>query len=312
MAVKQIVNFAVYVGVRLVVAVTQALTLPAADRLAGRLAWLLTHVVRIRGKVVDENLRLAFPELTPQQRLDLTRRMWHHLLLLGVEVAHAPRKIHSTNWRQYVRLENDSVLLRNALESRPTLVTTAHFGNFELAGFVLGLMGFRSHTVARTLDNPYLNRYVNRFRQSTGQYIIPKNGGYEEIERVLSSGGIMAFLADQYAGPKGCWVDFFGRPASAYKAIALLSFEHNAPVVVSYARRLDGQPLKFEMVAADVADPVRGGPETANVRALTQWYTHCLEKFIRRTPDQYWWLHRRWKDTRTKHPAKANDTAKAA
>jgi len=307
MGIKQVVNYAVYVAVRLVVATTQAITLQAADRLSGRLAWLLTYVLRIRGKVVDENLRLAFPQLTPDERRDLTRRMWHHLLLLGVEVAHAPRKIHCTNWRHYVRLENDAVLLRNALENRPTLVTTAHFGNFEVAGYVLGLMGFRTHTVARNLDNPYLDRYVNHFRQLTGQYIIPKNGGYEQIEQVLGSGGIMTFLADQYAGPKGCWVEFFGRQASAHKAIALLAFEHNAPVVVCYARRLGGKPLTFEMVAAQVADPALGGPETANVRALTQWYTRGLEKFIRRTPDQYWWLHRRWKDTRTKRPGQQSE-----
>ena len=85
---------------------------------------------------------------------------------------------------------------------------------------MLGILGFPTYTVARTLDNPYLDRFVNRFRAATGQHIIPKNGGYDQIVDVLARGGTMTFLADQYAGPKGCWVEFFGRPASAHKAIA--------------------------------------------------------------------------------------------
>ena len=109
----------------------------------------------------------------------------------------------------------------------------------------------------------------------------------------------MAFLADQYAGEKGCWVEFFGRPASAYKAIALLALEHDAPVAVCYARRL-GQPMQFEMVTEAMADPRDARDDVGTVRDLTQWYTSQLEQAIRTAPEQYWWVHRRWKDTRKK------------
>jgi len=254
-------------------------------------------VVAIRGRVVDENLVHAFPGLTAGQRQRLVRQMWEHLLVMVLEIAHAPRKIHETNWRDYVRLRGEAPLLRLLLEDRPTLVTTGHFGNFEAAGYVLGLLGFKSHTVARKLDNPYLDRFVNRFRSATGQYIVPKSGGYDQILWVLAQGGVMTFLADQAAGPKGCWVQFFGRPASAHKAIALLALEHQAPIVVSYARRLD-RPMHFELATYAVADPQQGGAELASVHALTQWFTSRLEEIIHAQPEQYWWLHRRWKDTR--------------
>lgn len=296
---KRAADYPVYVVVRILICAVQAMRIETLHRICRGLAWLFCDVLRVRRAVVDDNLQHALPELTPAQRHELARRMWEHLFLMVIEVAHAPRKIHETNWRQFVKLHNERILMGLLLEDRPNLVTTAHFGNFEVAGFILGLLGFPTHTVARNLDNPYLDRFVNRFRGMTGQYIIPKNGGYEEIEAVLTRGGTMTFLADQYAGPKGCWVEFFGRPASAHKAIALLSIEHDAPVIVSYARRL-GKPLQFELVAERVADPRLGGPEHASVRALTQWYTSGLEDFIRRTPDQYWWLHRRWKDTREK------------
>ena len=302
---KLAVDYAVYLVVRILICIVQAISMETGQQIAKLLAWVFCDVLRIRRKVVDDNLAHAYPEMSPETRHRLTRHMWRHLFLLVIEVAHAPRKIHETNWREYVKLGNEKYLMQLLLSDQATLITSAHFGNFEVGGYLLGLLGFPTHTVARTLDNPYLDRFVNRFRGATGQYIIPKNGGYDQILDVLSRGSTMMFLADQYAGPKGCWVQFFGRQASAHKAIALLAFEHQAPVVVSYSRRT-GRPLHFELRAFAVADPRLGGPECASVRSLTQWYTSRLEDIIRMAPDQYWWVHRRWKDTR---PPKAQKKA---
>jgi KDO2-lipid IV(A) lauroyltransferase len=268
--------------------------------LARALAWVAADVLRVRRSVVDENLRHAFPELSDSQRRQLARRMWEHLFLLVLEVALAPRKIHETNWRRYVRLNGVADLIRILLSDRPTVIVTAHFGNFEIGGFMLGLLGFPTYTVARDLDNPYLDRYLNRFRGATGQHIISKNGGYDEILQVLASGGVMSFLADQAAGAKGCWVQFFGRPASAHKAIALLSLEHDAPTAVCCAQRLE-RPMQFEMKVTGIADPRATKVGVESVHELTQWYTSHMEAMIRHAPEQYWWLHRRWKDPR---PAK--------
>jgi KDO2-lipid IV(A) lauroyltransferase len=304
---RRVADFLVYLAVRIAICVAQALRIETGQMLAGWTARLFCHVLRIRAGVVDENLAHAFPELSPAQRRRIALQMWEHLFLLALEVAHAPRKIHETNWRRYVTLRGADELVRLMISDRPVLIVTGHFGNFELGGYVLGILGFPTHTIARPLDNPYLDRFVNRFRGGTGQHIIPKNGGYEQIEAVMARGGTMTLLADQYAGAKGCWVEFFGRPASAHKAIALLALTHDAPMVVSTARRLD-RPLCIEMHAAAISDPRHSGDHVGSVRELTQWYTHKLEEIIRRCPEQYWWLHRRWKDTR----AKRGDQRKAA
>jgi Kdo2-lipid IVA lauroyltransferase/acyltransferase len=296
---QQIIDFLVYVAVRIAICVVQAMRMETGRRLARGLAWLFCDVLHIRGDVVDDNLAHAFPKLSPAERMRLARRMWEHLFLLVLEVAHTPRKIHETNWRDFVQLTNDDELVRSLLNDRPVLIVAAHLGNFEVGGYVLGVLGFPTYTVARTLDNPHLDRFVNRFRGGTGQHIIPKNGGYDQIAEVLSKGGTMTFLADQYAGSKGCWVDFFGRPASAHKAIALLALDHNALMSVSTARRLD-RPMQFELINYATIDPHAAGNSVGAVRELTQWYTTRLEELIRQTPDQYWWLHRRWKDTREK------------
>jgi len=297
MLTKRATDLLVYFIVRLLICVVQAMRVETAARLARGIAWLFANVIRIRAGVVDDNLAHAYPQLSPASRRNLAHRMWEHLFLLVIEVAQTPRKIHETNWRDFVSLRNSDAMVRLLLSDRPTLIITAHFGNFEVAGYVLGILGFPTYTVARTLDNPYLDRFVNRFRSGTGARIVPKNGGYDQIVDVLGRGEAMAFLADQYAGPKGCWVEFFGRPASAHKAIALLALEHDAPVAIAAARRLD-RPMQFEVDTPAWIDPRETGADVGTIRDLTQWYTSRLEEAIRRAPDQYWWLHRRWKDTR--------------
>jgi len=305
---RQVVDYLVYLVVRIFICLVQTVQSETSRRLARGFAWLMGDLLGIRRGVVDDNLRHAFPKLSPAERKRLARRMWEHLLVLVYEVAHASRKIHQTNWRRYVRLVGMDRGVRLLLGARPTVIVTAHFGNFEIGGYMLGLLGFPSFTVARNLDNPYLDRFVGRFRGASGQYMIPKNGGYEQILQVLAAGGTMAFLADQYAGPKGCWVEFFGRPASAHKAIALLALEHDAPIMVCSARRLD-RPLQFEVTLSAVADPREAGGEAASVRQLTQWYTSQVERIIRQAPDQYWWLHRRWKDPRPPRPGRLGKAA---
>jgi KDO2-lipid IV(A) lauroyltransferase len=299
MTLQRVIDYCVYFVVRILICIVQTMRIETGHQAARGLAWLFSDVLHLRGSVVDDNLVHAFPELSTAERQRLIRQMWEHLFLLVIEVAHTPRKIHETNWRDFVRLVNEKEMIQFLLEDRPLLMVTGHLGNFEVGGYVLGVLGFPTYTVARTLDNPFLDRFVNDFRGRTGQHMIPKNGGYDQIEHVLAKGDTMTFLADQYAGPKGCWVEFFGRQASAHKAIGLLALEHNARMTVSVSRRLD-RPMHFELNNYVSLDPHDKSHSMNNVRQLTQWYTTRIEELIRQTPGQYWWLHRRWKDTREK------------
>ena len=111
-----------------------------------------------------------------------------------------------------ITLHNADQMVRAFFDDRPTVLVCGHYGNFEVSAYVLGILGFPSYTIARPLDNPYLDRFLNDFRGLTGQYILSKTGSSKQVEAVLAGGGILALLGDQYAGPKGCWVDFFGTP----------------------------------------------------------------------------------------------------
>jgi KDO2-lipid IV(A) lauroyltransferase len=221
--------------------------------------------------------------------------MWRHLFLMVCEVAHAPRKIHETTWRDHVTLHGKRELVDRMLSRRANVLVSGHFGNFEMAGFVSGLLGVPTYAIARPLDNPYLHAYLMRFRSSTGQFLLPKDGSAPQIQAVLEAGGALALLADQHAGAKGCWVWFFGRPASCHKALALFSLANDAPMLVCYARRA-GAPLKFEMGLAATFDPRDAAPAMQGVAPVSQWYSDVLEREIRRAPEQYWWVHRRWRE----------------
>ena len=143
--------------------------------------------------------------------------------------------------------------------------------------------------------------------------MLPKQGSAKQVDALLQQGGTLMLLGDQAAGPKGCWVEFFGRPASCHKAVALFSLVNRAPMMLSYCRRLD-RPLHFELGITALFDPQTD--ETLGVTELTQWYSDQLERMIRGAPGQYWWLHRRWKSRpprrRRRRPLRRDPPAAAA
>jgi KDO2-lipid IV(A) lauroyltransferase len=250
--------------------------------------------------VIDSNLELVFGALSRGHKSLLRRKMWHNLLLMCCEIAHAPRKIHRTNWRDHFFMPFKEEVFRLMMDERPIVLVTGHFGNFEVAGHTVGLVGEPPSTIARPMDNPYIDRYIGEFRSATGQKILPKEGSSLAVQKLMDECGTLALLADQHAGGKGCWVDFFGHPTSCHKALALFVLSAKAPMVVNYTRRLD-RPLRFEMGVTGIADPdAHAGKEPpeylSSVQDLTAWYNERLEAAIRMAPEQYWWLHRRWRD----------------
>jgi KDO2-lipid IV(A) lauroyltransferase len=289
-------DYAVFLAVRLFVCVVQALPVSAARDLAAGLAWLAHRLDRRHRLVARDNLNHAFPgQLNERDNDRLVRAVYRHFCTVLVEIILLPRKLHSNNWRRFLDVASGARRLGNALLcGRPLLIVTGHFGNWEMAGYALGLLGFTAHAVARPLDNRFLDDFLRRFRERTGQKLLSKRGDFDRMQSILDSGGVLATLADQDAGARGLFVDFFGRPASTHKAVALLCLEHQVPLLVAGARKI-GEPMRYEMVVEDLILPEdhRGRPDAA--RAITQRFTSALERVIRTAPEQYFWLHRRWK-----------------
>lgn len=289
------VDFLVYVAVRLIVGIAQALTVEQSYALAEWLAALMYRVDRRHREVGLENLKVAFGDrYTEAERDAIVRGVYRHFCMMVMEILHIPRKLHPTTWRDRITLEGHESVIDHLLRGGPVILLSGHYGNWEMAGYLFGVFGFPPHSVARALDNPYLDRFLKTFRERTGQKMIPKTGGYDQMLEVLRSGGVLSFLADQDAGQNGLYVDFFGRPASTHKAIAILAIEHRAPVVVGTARRV-GPGFRYVVSCDEVIAPDEWEGRADDVRYLTQRFTSALETAIRRDPSQYLWLHRRWK-----------------
>jgi KDO2-lipid IV(A) lauroyltransferase len=293
--INRCLDLAAYAAVRLAICVIQSLPRSSCERWARSFADVLANRIRIRREVVRDNLRKAFPDMTAAQRRQVARGMWEHFLLMVVEIAHANRVIHKTTWRRHLRIHGIEDFVRLLWLDRPKVILSGHYGNFELAAYLFGLFGFRIYSVARELDNPLLDQFVTDFRESRGQRILPKKGSAPDVAVVLEENGAIGLLGDQAAGPKGCWVDFFGRPASVHKAIGVFALSSQAPVLVCSATRRGGL-FDFDLRLEGTADPAEGHGETGDLRSLSQWYTSLLEHAIRREPAQYWWVHRRWRN----------------
>jgi KDO2-lipid IV(A) lauroyltransferase len=292
---KPALDYAVYLLVRLVVGIAQALSIEQSYALGRALGGLLYRFDRRHRAVAEENLEHAFGDrYTAAERDAIIPGVYRHFATMLMEILHIPRKLHLETWRHRITLRFPEPIVDRLLRGGPLIMVTGHFGNWEMAGYLFGVFGFPPNSVARTLDNPYLDRYLRAFRERTGQKLIPKTGGYDQMLDVLRRGGVLSFLADQDAGSNGLFVEFFGRPASTHKAIALLALEHRAPVIAGYARRV-GPGFHYEVGCTAIIEPdeFTGSPD--DVRLLTQRFTTALETAIRRDPDQYLWLHRRWK-----------------
>jgi len=238
------------------------------------------------------NLRRSFPNMSERQRRVLARRSMQHLVMLGIEVLFTTRLIRLETYAHYCELVN----MQDAMldPDRGLIMLTGHYGNWEILGYVLATFGFETTSIARPLDNPYVNDWVMGVRERQGQRIIDKKGATTEVTDLLEQGKAVGFIADQNAGPKGMFVDFFGRQASTYKSIGLLAMQYKTPVVIGYARRIKDR-FQFKVGVQEIIQPADWADQPDPLRYITQRYTHAIEQMVGDDPGQYLWVHRRWK-----------------
>jgi KDO2-lipid IV(A) lauroyltransferase len=264
----------------------------ALARLLGDLVFRIDKKHRDRA---IHNLRRGFPDLPASEVERLARRSMQNLFMFFVEVLFTTRLIRIDTWAKYVELQNFRPVLDMLLRKQHGLIMlTGHFGNFEISNYVLGTLGFDTTAIGRPLDNPYVNDWLMAVRERQGGKIIAKKGATDEITTILEQKGAVGFVADQNAGHKGVFVDFFGRKASTYKSIGLLAMEYNVPIVIGSARRI-GDRFKFVVSAQEIIYPADWQSQADPLHYITQRYTKAIEDFVRQDPGQYWWVHRRWK-----------------
>ncbi len=271
-------------------------------RLIGSAMWMVDARHRKRGM---ENIAASFPELSEAQVAAIAKRSMQHFMELAMDVLFTTRLVNINSWHQYIHLDNLAQSLRILLRGRGAILITGHYGNWEVLGYSLATLGFETYSIARPIDNPYIDTWLLGVREKKGQIILSKRGITTTAQQVLERHGVLAIIADQDAGKKGMFVPFFGRLASTYKSIGLLAMQHQVPVIIGCARRR-GDRFSFDMSVNDIIYPEDWRKQDDELRYITRRYTRAMENFIRVDPTQYLWIHRRWK-SRPRDEMEAHD-----
>jgi KDO2-lipid IV(A) lauroyltransferase len=260
---------------------------PQVGRWLGGVVRLLDRRHR---RVAVKNLEKSRGVCPPDAIPEFVERVYGHLGLLAVEMMMIPKLIDRLD--EIVRLERFHVVDEVRRRGRGMITVIGHLGNWELVGLAVCRAGHPLHSLARPIENPRLDRFLHRFRTQTGQRIIPKYHALGEMVRVLQRNEILIVQVDQDARSHGVTTDFFGRPASTHRSPALLSLKYGTPIVVANIYREGGV---HHCVLSDPILPDAFKEQPDPVRALTRAYTEKFEECVRQHPEQWFWVHDRWK-----------------
>lgn len=261
--------------------------------LGGLLGALAGRVDRRHAAVARGNLASALgAELGPEERERLLRACWRHFGRITLDALAFPR-LRARDVGRVLVPEGEEHIREAFARGRGVLVFSAHFGHWEAGAILFGQLGYPFAVITRPLDNPILERLLARLRRGTGNAVIHKKRAVRETLKALASGAGVAILIDQDARDEGVFVPFFGRPASTTPTLALLALRTDAVVLPVFARvEPDGR------IAVHAEPPLAIAPtgdRESDIVRLTAACTAVVERWVRRHPEQWLWMHRRWK-----------------
>ena len=265
-------------------------TVLAVGSLLGRAFYVFDGAHR---RLAMSNLVAAFPLRSRAECRAIARGMFSHfgrllMVLLKFSTMKPERML------AQVEFEGEERIASAHAQGKGVLLFTGHFGFWEINALVHALEMQPMAVLARPLDNPLLHDLLESLRRSTGNSVIYRRGAIRRVLRALSANQAVAILIDQHIQTSDAvYVDFFNRPAATTSALAALALRTGAPVVPVFALPLPGG--KFRMVYEHPVDPPRADDPDA-IRAFTQRCTDVLEMYVRRYPDLWLWMHRRWRD----------------
>jgi KDO2-lipid IV(A) lauroyltransferase len=274
-----------------IVSVTPDWLVHRVGTLIGSASYLLDRGHR---RTAEQNLALAFPARSARERDVIARAAFAHFGCLLLELL------------KFSTLSNEQMLARVecAGEERARLAyaqgkgvifITGHFGYWELQALVHALRIEPTGVLARALDNPLLNQLLEQIRQRTGNTVVYRRGTIRRVMRMLQAGRGVAMLIDQHImGRDAIYVDFFERPAATTSAVAALALRTGAPVVPVFALPLGSG--RYRLIYEHAVEPPRADADDA-IREFTQRCTDVLEMYVRRHPELWLWMHRRWRGT---------------
>jgi KDO2-lipid IV(A) lauroyltransferase len=267
---------------------------PVARAAGIGLAWAV-YILHVRLRQVGmRNLAMAFPEKSEAERARILRGEFASLGQQLAEVCHFP---------QYTRANVEQAVVYDGLENyeqahargKGVLFLTAHFGGWELSAFTHSLHGHWMHVVVRAMDNVYLDRLIRQYRTMHRNQIVEKDDFVRGLLAAMKAGEVVGILMDtNMTPPQGIFVDFFGIPACTASGLARIALRTDAAVVPTFTI-WDAKLKKYRLRFDPAVELVRTGDLEADIQANTQMFTSIIEGYVRKYPEQWLWVHRRWK-----------------
>lgn len=240
------------------------------------------------------NLQLAFPQWTDKERKRAVRHMIQQIGWMAGEFSQFP-KYTRANIERTVVLDGYENFDAARRRGKGVLFLTGHMSAWELAPFAQALYGNPLHFLVRPIANAKVDALINRYRCLSGNRPIEKNRSARAVLRVLSEGGTVGVLSDHNTSlEEGVFVDFFGIPASTTSGLARLALRTDAAVVPGFLS-WDRERRKYRLCFEPAVELSRSSDEEADVRENTQRFTRVIEDYVRAHPDQWLWVHKRWK-----------------
>ena len=255
----------------------------------------LIYVLHFRLRQVGlRNLELAFPEMAVAERKRILRGEFTSLGRQLAEVCQFPR---------YSLKNVDDVIVYDGLENyeqayarkKGVLFLTAHFGGWELSAFMHSMHGHWMHVVMRPMDNAYLDRLIREYRTMHGNKTVAKDDFVRGLLSAMKAGEVVGILMDtNMTPPQGIFVKYFGIDACTASGLARIALRTDAAVVPTFTI-WDEQLKKYRLRFDPAVELVRSSDQEADIAANTQLFTSIIESYVRKYPEQWLWVHRRWK-----------------
>lgn len=291
-----------YAATRVAQGLVCVLPAGAARELGAFLGAVAFSPLGIRRRVVLGHLERVFgPELSEAEIRRIAAESYRNFGRMSFEYARFPRLTEAAV-RSTITLEGREHLDAALEQGRGAILVAGHFGNWELFA-TLATMGYPVTFLVGEQHNSLVDGLMNRLRARFGVEIVPMRGSLTGVFRALKRNRIVAMLSDQDAGPRGIFVEFLGLPASTPYGPGRFAAKTGSPLLPGMVVREERGRHRI-IICPPVEVPPGDADDTEQARALTQGYTSVLEKFVRRYPDQYFWMHRRWK-TRPPAPGEA-------
>ena len=251
------------------------------------------HVIRYRRALVMANLRLAFSnEKTEEEITHIARKNFIHYGLYVAEFLRLPN-LSEEAIEQKIRILDLSAIETALAKGKGLLIICGHYGNFDLMAIAQSMAGLDGYIITKKIRNKTVNAFWQGIREAKGVKFLPKKNAMFTILRLLKKNNIVVMIFDQHMGKsKGVRVNFFNRPASTMKAVAMIALKTGTPVVPIFNWR-EGN-LHYLTSGPEIS-LVQGRSKEETILRSTQRFNDVLEAFIRKHPEQWTWIHRRWK-----------------